>query len=243
MASNIACFLIAFTLFNEGKKLVATQLSICAYTFLFLGSPNELFQCQPSNEIFTPDIPDRYFKPSKAAALFKNNTLHSSKPNTSYVYPGSTLGGNCSGTLRGIDYCYHAATRNRNGRRLFTFVLLRQNGRPIFIQIQSHDQDCCTRPLSGFVFCCGSMRREQGVTVSPSIFSFGIFTGPGRLLSFSDTEEEYHADSFEVHHRTMPQSSEEFVTDSLNDHPLLLMRLFIGMFHGGKILYCYNLLI
>ena len=196
---------------------------------MFLGSPNELFQCQPSNERFTPNIPDCYFEPSKIAALFREDTLHHSRPNTSYIYPGSTLGGNCSGTLRGIDFCY-GARNNRNDQTLFTFMFLSQNGLnfSVFnkIQIQSRNQDHCKRLSSRFVFCCGS-RRGQGVTISPSNFSFGIFTGPGQLLSFSDTEEQYRADSFEVRHRTIPQ---EFVTDSLNDHPLLLMRSIIGMF-------------
>ena len=185
--------------------------------------------------MFIPKIPGRYFKPSKAAALFRNGTLNSSRPNTLYIYPGSTLGENCSGTLRGINYCYRARRSDPINRRLFTFMFLSQNGLNFSvsdkIEIRSHDRNsCATRP----VICCGSRRiRQQGVTILPSNFSFGIFTGPVQLLSFSNAEEQYHADCSEVQLSTMPQCSKEFVTDSLNDHPLLLMRFFIdsGMFH------------
>ncbi len=151
------------------------------------------------------------------------------------MYPG--LLGNCSGTLRSIEYCYLVMG---DDRQLFNFFSLSHNGLNFSITqeipVSEHQGNCAPAPPGSppphgppprRKVCCTVTNNLQ-VTITPSNFSFGIILTSPQLLFFSDTATKYHVKRCEklqdIRNGELPRQLNFTAENCLTGRPFSLMR-------------------
>ena len=215
-----------------------------------------MFQCQfssePSEFLYTPNIPDSYFNDesytmTNGVAELVNGITHI------FTFPSESVQRNCSGRVESIQYCYQARDSDiGHTRNVFKFLSLVQepvHGGVQFtvnssITIQTTPEDSiCSDPLGNIQqVCCDTtfLSATNQFQIPPSTYTFGvqIINNNVKPLVFTNRATEYRVVQYQaVLGNTPPGSIFTLTENSQMNRSLLLLRFLIGMYLIANVIH------